>query len=144
MHSTFVEDNVWRTAAIVDRSTARRCIGRLADFRIDYQVIPDDRHLRILVPRTDLEKAVNLVADVAARATTLQRVRFFRVKPVVLFAIPLGAISGSILSYSLSLPLYVGNPISAASALLMAGLFSIDWRRGHGADRNEKGRLATR
>ncbi len=111
-------DHDWLTAKVGDPGLVRRCLGRLDADGFEYQVVLDNRQLRILVRRTDLEAVLDLLSDlstesyrppVANKSDSSQSVR-------LLFAIPLGAAMGSTSSALLGNSVYNGVTVSAICA----------------------------
>ncbi len=108
----------WQTARVADPGLVRRCLGRLDADGFEYQVVLDNRQLRILVRQPDLEEVLDLLSDlstesyrppVADKIDSNQSVR-------LLFAIPLGAAIGSISSALLGSSVHNGVTVSAICA----------------------------
>ena len=115
-------DREWLTAKIANPWTVKRCLGRLDSHGFEYRVVVDERQLRIIVRRFDLEEVLELLADLSPNAAKVGNARSssYRQSVRMLAAIPLGAVLGSILGVPLGMPVENATIISALGACLAA------------------------
>lgn len=115
-------DREWLTAKVADPRLVRRCLGRLDANGYEYRVVFDDRQLRILVRRVDLDEVLQLLADLSSGSFHVRGSRQWNQGRHLrlLVAIPLGAAIGSILSALVGVPVQNGTTISAICACLAA------------------------
>ncbi|MCA9212323.1 MAG: hypothetical protein KDB27_04600 [Planctomycetales bacterium] len=100
--STYLDG--WRTARVSKRRFARLCTGRLETAGLDYQVLHEDRDVRIVVRRPDLSFAIELIADIAKpvpHAVDNDNRPIWA--PPLLIGIPVGGFAGSLLGYWLGI-----------------------------------------
>ncbi len=101
---------------------ASLCIGRLQDRAIDYQVLREEDGIRIVVRRSDLNDAIELLRDIARPQSTEAPDRpGQRVALQVLIGIPVGSIAGAVLGSVLgadTIPWSVGGAIYMSSLLV--------------------------
>lgn len=101
---------------------ANLCIGRLQDRAIEYQVLRDEDHIRIVVRRSDLNDAIELLRDIAGPQSTEGPDRpVQRVALQVLIGIPVGSIAGAVFGSVLgadTIPWSVGGAIYLSTLLV--------------------------
>ena len=98
------------------------CIGRLQDRAIDHQVLREEDRVRIVVRRSDLQDAIELLRDIAApRSAQIIDRPDQRLALQVLIGIPVGSIAGAIFATFLgadTIPWSVGGAVYMSSLLI--------------------------
>jgi hypothetical protein len=118
------KDCNWLTAKVADPIMVRRCIGRLDLQGYEYRVVPDDRQLRILVRREQLDRVLELLGDSTVGMGGVRQIQDFNNHlPVrLLVSIPIGAAFGSIVAAQFETPPTFISFASAICACIAAWL----------------------
>jgi hypothetical protein len=138
------EPRNWVTAKVIDSHRARRFINRLDSLGYEYQVVLENRHLRILVREQSLDEVLGWFGDLSqpknfrARQSDLNS----RAAVSLLIAIPAGMLVGSVFSKLVGIPGPFSHTISGycgfAAAILVYGFVASrsnrvlqrDWQTG--------------
>ena len=121
-NSTFLDG--WRTARVSERRFAQLCIGRLDSAGLEFQVLHEERELRIVVRRPDLSFAIDLIDDIAKPTDHFNDAR---VDPPwattsLLFGIPVGGLFGSMAAHVVgisTIPICVAGTIFGSVAAVV-------------------------
>jgi hypothetical protein len=105
-------DCPWVTAKIIEPNRAHRFVNRLDVLGFDYQVVQENRHLRILVRRQTLDEVLDWFEELSCsrQEPPIARRIANRVGVRLLVAIPSGILCGAVVSHCLG----IANPASYA------------------------------
>ena len=91
----------WRTAAIMDQSSAKQFIYRLTRSKIDHQTRSEGQSIRVMVPKDDLQAALDLRTDTPLYSSDAHpnHQTNYQTSVRLLITLPLGATIGTAISY---------------------------------------------